>query len=63
MVEYSRGAATMIRVAICDDEPEWINIAQDIVNNFFREKSLEISIETFDNANLLLAAMAHNVFF
>lgn len=53
----------MIKVAICDDEPEWINTAQDIVNNFFKEKSIEFSIETFDNANLILTEMEHNVSF
>lgn len=49
----------MIRIAICDDEPKWLNTARDIVDKLFIEKSIEITIETFDNAKLLLIA-AHN---
>lgn len=46
----------MIRIAICDDEPEWINIAHEIVEIFFEERSIENTIETFDNAQSLLKA-------
>ena len=31
----------MIEIAICDDEPEWINTARDIVEKFFNEKQLQ----------------------
>lgn len=44
----------MISVVICDDEPEWIKAAQDIINSFFAGRSIEISTETFDNAQMLL---------
>lgn len=45
----------MIRIAICDDEPKWINTARNIINNLFGEKSTEVAIETFDKATPLLA--------
>ena len=44
----------MIRFAICDDEPKWIETAREIVDKFFTERSIEIVIETFDSAQLLL---------
>lgn len=44
----------MIRFAICDDEPKWIETALEIVDKFFTERSIEIVIETFDSAQLLL---------
>ena len=46
----------MIRAAICDDEHKWIDVARDIADNFFREKSIKNTIETFDNAKPLLKA-------
>lgn len=51
----------MIKIAICDDEPEWISTARDIVKNFFIEKSVAITIKTFNNAKQLLDAATHNV--
>ena len=50
----------MIRTAICDDEQKWIDIARDIADNFFRERSIKNTIETFDNAKLLLTAAEQN---
>lgn len=32
----------MIRIAICDDEPEWINIAHEIVEIFLKKDQLKI---------------------
>lgn len=52
----------MIRAAICDDEHKWINTARDIADNFFRERSIENTIETFDNAKPLLTAVSDRRF-
>lgn len=50
----------MIEIAICDDEPEWINTARDIVEKFFNEKTIAITIKTFNDAKQLLDAAAQS---
>lgn len=50
----------MIGIAICDDETEWIDTARDIVDKFFSEKAIEITIKTFNDAKQLLDEAAHD---
>ena len=45
------------KIAVIDDEPVWIEIIRGIVNDFFESRSMEIQMDTFDNAQLLLDAM------
>lgn len=45
------------KIAVIDDEPVWIEIIRGIVNDFFDSRSMEIQMDTFDNAQLLLDEM------
>ncbi|MDE7251590.1 MAG: LytTR family DNA-binding domain-containing protein [Acetatifactor sp.] len=45
------------KIALCDDEPVWIEIMRGIVKDFFDSRSMEFQIDTFDNAQMLLDTM------
>lgn len=45
------------KIAVCDDEPIWIEIMQGIVNDFFGSRAIEIQVDTFNNTQRLLDAM------
>ncbi len=46
------------KIAVVDDEPVWIEIMRGIVNDFFGSRSMEIQIDTFNNAQMLLDTMS-----
>ena len=45
------------RIAVVDDEPVWIEIMRGIVKDFFDSRSIEIQLDTFNNAQMLSDTM------
>lgn len=46
----------MLRIALCDDIPEQLDIMENAVRTYFADSTYEIKISRYDNAMLFLYA-------
>ena len=53
----------MLRIALCDDIPEQLDIMENAVRTYFADSTYEIKISRYDNAMLFLDAFEEEMNF